>query len=305
MPTAQMTKRIGPDMSASKLYGYEGWLGAGSLFQEALSGSISEGSGDDPGLLEAMAYSVEAGGKRFRPYLLHATVIALGGPMEKAAVPSAAVELVHTYSLIHDDLPAMDDDALRRGKPTCHKAYGEALAILAGDALQSRAFEILSSEGYSKLAGQSTALRLVSELASAIGSAGMAGGQAKDMRASGGIDELRAMHGMKTGALIRFCTRAGALISGCCLMEADRLGTLIGTAFQVRDDILDATSTPEELGKTPGKDERQGKLTYVSVYGLDRARSILAQLVDEARKIVGEMPCDSKGLHSALDSLTL
>lgn len=300
----QTAPETGPDM-APRLLNHEAWLGEGSSFQEALMGSVREGSGDDRGLLEAMAYSVRAGGKRFRPYLLHAFTQAAGGPMELAAVPSVAVELVHTYSLIHDDLPAMDDDDLRRGMPTCHRAFGEALAILAGDALQSRAFEVLSSEGYRRLAGPSVAIRLVSELAAAIGPAGMAGGQAKDMRAEGGVDELRAMHDMKTGALIRFSTRAGALISGRCIDEADRLGFLIGRAFQVRDDILDATSTPEELGKTPGKDERQGKLTYVSAYGLDRARTILAELIGEARVTAGGMPCDSGALHSALDSLSL
>ncbi len=295
---------ISTDM-ASQLQYYEAWLGSGSCFQEALMGSIRDGSRDDVELLEAMAYSVRAGGKRFRPYLLHATLLALGGPMEMANVPSVAVELVHTYSLIHDDLPAMDDDGLRRGLPTCHKVFGEALAILAGDALQSRAFEVLSSEGYRKLAGPEVALRLVSELASAIGPSGMAGGQAKDMRAEGGIDELRTMHDMKTGALIRFCTRAGAIISGTRLEEADRLGSLIGRAFQVRDDILDATSTPDELGKTPGKDQKQGKLTYVSEYGLDKSKMILSGLIDEARDTAGMMPCDRQAIYSALDSLAL
>ena len=290
---------------ASGLYGYEGWLGHGSGFEAALQGAIETCPSDEPGLIRAMAYSVNAGGKRFRPYLVHATVLALGGRMELAAVPSAAVELVHTYSLIHDDLPAMDDDGLRRGMPTCHKAFGEALAILAGDALQSRAFELLSSEAYQQLAGSAAALRLVSELASAIGPAGMAGGQAMDMKAAGGIDELRSMHAMKTGALIRFCTRAAAIISGGIPARADRLGALIGMAFQVRDDILDATSTPEELGKTPGKDVRQGKLTYVSAYGLDRARSVLDELIGEARASIGEMPSDTKALHSAVDSLRL
>jgi geranylgeranyl pyrophosphate synthase len=225
--------------------------------------------------------------------------------MELAAVPSVAVELVHTYSLIHDDLPAMDDDELRRGMPTCHKAFGEALAILAGDALQSRAFEVLSTEGYKKLAGAEIALNLVSELASAIGPSGMAGGQAMDMRAASGIDELRSMHAMKTGALICFCTRAGAIISGTRLEEADRLGALMGIAFQVRDDILDATSTPEELGKTPGKDERQGKLTYVTAYGLDRSKSILEELLEEARGEIEKLPCDRRALISAIGSLKL
>ncbi len=301
---APAAKGRGSDMD-NRLHAYELWLGAGSGFREALQAAVRGVSGDDPGLRQAMAYSVDAGGKRFRPYLLHATVAALGGRMELAAVPSVAVELVHTYSLIHDDLPAMDDDELRRGMPTCHKAFGEALAILAGDALQSRAFEVLSSKDYGGLAGPAVALSLVSELSLAIGPAGMAGGQAMDMRAAGGVDELRVMHAMKTGALIRFCTRAGAIISGKHLAEADRLGSLIGIAFQVRDDILDATSTPEQLGKTPGKDERQGKLTYVSAYGLDRAKSILEGLTDEARVEIGKLPNDNRALISALGSLTL
>lgn len=282
---------------------YEEWLGEKSPFGLCLEAAL-KGQGGSPALWEAMAYSVMAGGKRFRPYLLHASVAAHGGQILLAAEPSVAVELIHSFSLIHDDLPAMDDDDMRRGKPSNHKVYGEAMAILAGDALHSRAFEVLMSPSYSQRAGSGKASLLAFELAAATGAAGMAGGQALDMEAAASDEEtLGTMHDLKTGALITYCTKAGAVISGADDAMAVKLGHLIGRAFQVRDDILDATSTSEQLGKTAGKDLTQGKFTYVAAFGLDGAGRKLKALLDEADEIAEGLPGDPEALCAAIGLL--
>lgn len=282
---------------------YEQWLGRGSSFFDCMAWALSKSGGSDV-LWESMEYSVMAGGKRFRPYLLHASVSAFGGDLALAAEPSVAVELIHSFSLIHDDLPAMDNDDMRRGKPTNHKIYGEAMAILAGDALHSRAFEVLMSPSYSQRAGSQKAVKLAYELATATGAAGMAGGQALDMTlAATGEEALGRMHDLKTGALITYCTKAGAIISGQDDAVAMKLGHLIGRAFQVKDDILDATSTSEELGKTAGKDFTQGKFTYVAAFGLSGANHRLKELLDEADEISTGLPGDSGALIAAIGLL--
>ena len=236
----------------------------------------------------AMRYAVLGGGKRLRPQLAYAAAEALGGHHEAADVPAAAVELIHAYSLIHDDLPAMDDDLLRRGRPTCHVAFDEATAILAGDALQSLAFEVLASSP--RLAcGHGTRLAMLTELARASGRLGMVGGQAIDIAAAGAsLDEaaLSVMHGMKTGALIRASVVCGALSTNLAtaaeLDELQRYAALAGLAFQVRDDILDVEASSSESGKQQGKDAELGKPTYPSMLGMQGARRRLADLLDAA-----------------------
>jgi geranylgeranyl diphosphate synthase type II len=244
-------------------------------------------------LYQAMRYSVMNGGKRVRPLLVYATCEALGGNLDQADGAACAVELIHAYSLVHDDLPAMDDDDLRRGQPTTHKAFDEACAILAGDALQSLAFEAL---GDARGNPENPALRLdmLCHLARAAGSAGMVGGQAIDLGSVGRqLDQaaLEVMHRHKTGALISVSVLLGALASGRA--PADNLSALrhyaeaIGLAFQVQDDILDVESDTATLGKTQGKDQAHDKPTYPALLGLDGAKAYARQLHDQAQAALG------------------
>jgi len=228
----------------------------------------------------AMRHATLGGGKRMRPLLVYAAGTALGASEELLDAPAAAVELVHAYSLVHDDLPAMDDDDLRRGRPTVHVAFDEATAILAGDALQTLAFSVLAE------AAASDTLRIgwVRELAAASGAAGMCGGQALDIDATGKaqpLPQLERMHALKTGALIRAAVRMGALAGGAdaaTLARLDGFAAALGLAFQVRDDLLDVEASSEQLGKTAGKDAVQAKSTYPALLGLDGARAKLAEL---------------------------
>ncbi len=235
---------------------------------------------------EAMRYSLFAGGKRLRPALVIATGEVFDAP-EQALLPTAcALEMIHTYSLIHDDLPAMDNDDLRRGRPTNHKVYGDAMAILAGDALLTQAFITLSNlEGVSA----ETKVRVIAEVAQAAGTVNaLIGGQVLDLQNEGRpvtAEELDAIHRAKTGALIRCCVRVGAIIGGASDNDLQRLteyAEKAGLAFQIADDVLDATATSEELGKTAGKDEASQKATYVALYGIETARQRAAQLCHEA-----------------------
>jgi farnesyl diphosphate synthase len=234
-------------------------------------------------LHEAMRYAMQ-GGKRARALLAYAAGELADADPAHVDLPAAAVELVHAYSLIHDDLPCMDDDVLRRGKPTCHVAFGEATALLAGDALQSFAFEVLAG------APLRDPQRALLRLAQAVGSRGMAGGQAVDLASSGqGLDlaELEAMHRLKTGALIRAAVRLGAecgrVMTAVENEALERYGSAVGLAFQVVDDVLDVEGTAQTLGKTAGKDALQGKATYVTLLGLTVARERVAALRMEAR----------------------
>ncbi|NIA21498.1 MAG: hypothetical protein GWP05_05925 [Anaerolineaceae bacterium] len=227
-------------------------------------------------IYRAMRYSTLAGGKRFRPALVILTARMLGAE-ERAAMPAAcAIEMVHTYSLIHDDLPAMDDDDLRRGRPTNHKVFGEAMAVLAGDALLTEAFAVLTSGGGLLEAGQQ--VRLVRELATAAGASGMACGQVADLDAERNADstvEVETIHRLKTARMIEAAVAMGAIVGQASPAEQERLRTYgrhVGLAFQIADDIMDARSTTEEMGKTAGKDAAQGKRTYVSVYGAAEAQ---------------------------------
>lgn len=234
-----------------------------------------------------MRYAVLGGGKRLRPLLVYAAGIALGANLDALDAAACAVEFIHAYSLVHDDLPAMDDDALRRGRPTCHIVFGEAMAILAGDALQALAFEILADA--TDIEDAQTRLRMLQVLGRACGAEGMAGGQAFDLAAVGhrlGLAELERMHDYKTGALIRASVMLGALASGCgdaaTLDALDRFGRAVGLAFQVRDDILDVEGDAAVIGKTQGKDAAADKPTFVSIIGMDASRQRLDELVGEA-----------------------
>jgi farnesyl diphosphate synthase len=245
-------------------------------------------AGTPPRLASAMRYAVLGGGKRMRPLLVYAGALAVGGQLEAADIPAVAVELIHAYSLIHDDLPAMDDDVLRRGRPTCHVVFGEAQAILAGDALQALAFELLADSPQLSV-GHGTRLRMVSELARASGAAGMVGGQAIDIAATGlALDEseLTHMHALKTGALIRVSVVLGALSTNLAtaaqLQALRRFAALAGLAFQIQDDILDATSTTAVSGKQQGKDAVHNKPTYLSLLGLAGARARLREVAQAA-----------------------
>jgi len=239
-------------------------------------------------LHEAMRYSIFNGGKRLRPILVYASGRALGVAESWLDAPAAAIECIHAYSLIHDDLPAMDDDDLRRGKPTCHKAFGEATAILAGDALQALAIHILS-HGLAEQIPATQRLAMIDLLAVSAGSRGMAGGQALDLEAVGKTlnqAQLENMHIHKTGALIRTSVVFGALCSApqdaLVTDRLDHYGKCIGLAFQIHDDILDETADTATLGKTQGADRARSKPTYPSILGLDASRALAAELVDDA-----------------------
>jgi geranylgeranyl pyrophosphate synthase len=239
-------------------------------------------------LREAMRYSTLGGGKRLRPALVYLTGESLGAPLTNLDAPAAAVELIHVYSLVHDDLPAMDDDDLRRGRPTCHRAYDEATAILVGDALQALAFSVLADETLGHVA-PATRLAMIKTLALAAGTAGMAGGQAVDLAAVGqtlSVDAVENMHRRKTGALIKGSVLLGALGAGIDSGEQfyalQLFGDEIGLAFQIQDDILDVEGDVAVLGKTTGADAALSKPTYPSMIGLPAARDRARGLRDRA-----------------------
>ncbi|MER2063735.1 MAG: polyprenyl synthetase family protein [Alkalibacterium sp.] len=254
-------------------------------FQDYLTALVQDKSQTE--IEEAMRYSLEAGGKRLRPLILIALVKAFGKDVHQSYPAAAALEMIHTYSLIHDDLPAMDDDDLRRGKPTSHIKFSEATAILAGDALLTKAFEVLT-EGKPS---DSVKLTLIRELAQASGHEGMVGGQQADMdgeNKSLTIEELESIHTRKTGRLIRFAFRAAGLLSGAdkkTMADLDTIADIIGIAYQIRDDILDVSSTEEELGKRVGADEKHGKSTYPALLGLERAQQLFDEYLKEAMEL--------------------
>ena len=245
----------------------------------------------DPGtprLREGMRYSALSGGKRLRPLLVYVTGESLGAPLEELDAPAAAVELIHAYSLVHDDLPAMDDDDLRRGRATCHRAFDEATAILVGDALQALAFSVLAQGAEAGRAGAAR-LMMVRILARASGTSGMAGGQAIDLVSVGqslGIEALENMHARKTGALIQCSVLLGAIAAGVTAGDEfaalERFGADIGLAFQIQDDILDVEGNAEVLGKRTGADAARMKPTYPSTAGLPGARARAFELRDRA-----------------------
>ncbi|MBF0291871.1 MAG: polyprenyl synthetase family protein [Nitrospinae bacterium] len=247
----------------------------------------------NPKLLhEAMRHSLFAGGKRFRPILAVTACEAVGGKREIVIPFAVAIEMIHTYTLIHDDLPAMDDDDFRRGVPTCHKKYGEAAAILAGDALLTLAFEILADTARFPGVKAETILRVARETAGAVGSTGTVGGQMVDIEMAGkepDMATLEYIHTHKTGKLIVASIRGGAALAGA---EEDQLSALteygrsIGLAFQIVDDLLDVEGSREKTGKTPGSDLKNKKLTYPSIMGVEESRKLAVKLTDRAIKSV-------------------
>jgi geranylgeranyl diphosphate synthase, type II len=265
------------------------------------------------GLEEAMRYSLLAGGKRIRPVLALATADAVGLAREEAMPLAGALELIHTYSLIHDDLPAMDDDSLRRGRPTCHVAYGEDVAILAGDGLYAEAFRHLLGEHRS---APERLLEAALELAAATGVDGMVGGQYVDVSggAPEGPDGLRQLHELKTGRLIDasvVCVLLLAGVRGPATIALRRFAVELGVLFQIVDDILDVTGTDQALGKPRGSDERHGKRTYVSEFGIDRARELAAESHRTAREaltqaalVVAGQPVEGSAPTIELEQIT-
>ena len=239
-------------------------------------------------IYEAMRYSLLAGGKRLRPILCLATCELAGGTVEMAMPTACALEMIHTMSLIHEDLPAMDNDDYRRGKLTNHKVYGEDIAILAGDGLLSYAFEFVATQTQNVPATQ--VLQVIARLGRAVGAAGLVGGQVVDLESEGltevSEETLTFIHTHKTGALLEACVVCGAILAGASETDLQRLTRYaqnIGLAFQIVDDILDITATQEELGKTAGKDLQAQKVTYPSLWGIEESRRQAQQLVDEAK----------------------
>ena len=251
-------------------------------------------------LHQAMRYSVLAGGKRLRPFLVIESCRVVGGDEEKALPAACAVEVLHTYTLVHDDLPSMDNDDFRRGKPTCHKVFGEGMAVLCGDALQALAFEWLATKLPEKSVPSDVALKCVAVLAHASGSKWLVGGQALDIteQAKGYSDrspeKVLLIHERKTSALMRACCVIGGLIGNATEAQIEALsdyGYWLGLAFQITDDILDEIGDPEKLGKSVGKDKQQKKLTYPMVFGIERSRELAAEAAEravEALSIFGE-----------------
>ncbi len=241
-----------------------------------------------PRLLEAMRYSLLAGGKRLRPVLVIAAAALFDAPAERVMPAACALEMIHTYSLIHDDLPCMDDDDLRRGRPTNHKVYGDALATLAGDALLTMAFELLARQALVPGVAATQAAAALAEVATAAGAAGMVGGQVEDIEWEGrhaSADQLKRIHALKTGALFRAALVAGAILAGASERDLTALRSYaqhFGLAFQIQDDVLDVVGDAAKTGKGVGRDEKHDQSTYVSHYGLEGAREAARAEVDAA-----------------------
>lgn len=272
-----------------------------TAIQEALDRILPVAEGRTARLHEAMRYSVFAGGKRLRPVLCITACEACGGAAEQAVQAACALELLHTYTLIHDDLPAMDDDTLRRGRPTCHIQFDEATAILAGDALLTLAFEVLADI-------PNLGSALVLELAKAAGSRGVIGGQAEDLAAEGKAPDAQTVafiHRNKTAALIRAACVMGGICAKAdfqCLEKLAAYGEATGLAFQIIDDLLDESASVEELGKDIGSDKANGKMTWQAVHGLDAARAEARRLTEAARSAADGLP-NGKRLQELTEQL--
>ena len=279
--------------------------GYARLTERALGDLLSDPGGRiEPRLGEAMRYSLLSGGKRLRPALVLAAAEAAGGAAEPALPFACAVEMVHTYSLIHDDLPAMDDDPVRRGKPSSHVKFGDAVAILAGDALLTDAFGVIARGGATAGLAPERTLAAVAELAGAAGAEGMVGGQTADVLAEGeGADAARveSIHRRKTGALLRAAVRLGGLAAGAAAGDLERLtryGEAIGLAFQIADDVLDETGNVEATGKGTPRDRERGKSTYPTAIGLEASRARLRVLLDEALDAIAPFGERAAGLRT-------
>ncbi|MDG4655606.1 polyprenyl synthetase family protein [Ectobacillus antri] len=262
---------------------------------------------ESPSILkESMLYSLQAGGKRVRPLLLFATLEAFGKPKELGMATACALEMIHTYSLIHDDLPCMDDDDLRRGKPTNHKVFGEAIATLAGDALLTMAFEVIARYSHSDVTPE-IRLRIISELANAAGPEGMVAGQVADMQGEGqslSVVDLEYIHRRKTGRLLEFAVLAGAVLAGANEEQVDKLlvfAANLGLAFQIRDDILDVEGTEAEIGKPVGSDIGNGKSTYTELLSIEGAKIALYETAEKARNAIDDLELNTVYLHALCD----
>ena len=259
------------------------------LVELALAECVDTPAGASARLAEAMRYSLLAGGKRLRPTLVLASCEAVGGELAAAMDLACAVEMIHTYSLIHDDLPCMDDDDFRRGRPTNHKVYGEAIATLAGDALLTDAFKVLARATRAGVAAP-VVLETMAELAAATGSIGMVGGQVIDLLGEGKsktLEELEELHGKKTGALFLASVRGGARMGGASRAQIESLDAYaraLGLAFQVVDDLLDVQGTTEQMGKRTQKDSERGKATYPAILGIERSQDFARELESRARR---------------------
>lgn len=264
---------------------------------------VAEAAGTE-GLVEAMRYSLLAGGKRIRPVLALATCESLGRDPGELMAAAAAIELIHTYSLIHDDLPSMDDDDLRRGMPTCHRVYGEDVAILAGDALFAEAVRLVCDE---QGGGATVQVGILAEISRATGVTGMVGGQYLDLRGAGAAsgDALRAVHSLKTGRLMATAVHCALVLAPPPAAE-DALyrafARELGLLFQIVDDILDVVGSEVELGKAVGADERMGKITYVSVHGMEGARDLAAESHRRALALLGDLPGSVDDLGALADT---
>ncbi len=253
-------------------------------------------------LIESMKYSLEAGGKRVRPRLVFEFNELCNGKSESAVPFACGVEMIHTYSLIHDDLPCMDDDDLRRGKPSNHKVYGEDIALLAGDALLTLAFDVMTSEKASELAGDKACRKAVSVLSKYAGATGMIGGQVIDLMSentNAPLEVLREMDYKKTACLIKAACELGCISAGASneqIEAASKYGECIGIAFQIQDDILDVTSSDEELGKPVGSDKENSKSTYVSLLGIEKCRDLVNELTQEAVDVLDVFVGDTTSL---------
>jgi len=262
--------------------------------ERALEGYLPPGEAYPENLHEAMRYSVFSGGKRFRPILCLASFRAARGEGKGVMPVACAIELIHTYSLIHDDLPCMDDDDLRRGRPTNHKVFGEAIAVLAGDALLTHAIELVVSTGGAEL-GSESCLRVLADITRAIGVDGMVAGQVVDMESEGkpvGEETVSYIHSRKTGALITSTARCGAIAAGAdeaMIAKMAAYGEKVGLAFQITDDILDVEGGFGDLKSGAGLDSQKQKATYPSVHGLERSKEIAEGLIAEAREVIADL----------------
>jgi farnesyl diphosphate synthase len=289
---------------------FQGWVAAHQTrFEEVLRGLLPQAEIAPQRLHEAMRYAVLDGGKRVRPLLAFAAGELAGAELARVDIAAAAVELIHAYSLVHDDMPCMDDDVLRRGKPTCHVQYDEATALLVGDSLQTLAFQLLAEHRLNDDAARQ--LEMVKLLALATGSRGMAGGQAIDLASVGKpllLPELEFMHIHKTGALIRASILFGAhcgTVSAAQLAGLDHFGKLVGLAFQVVDDVLDCEADTATLGKTAGKDADNDKPTYVSLLGIQGARDMARRLHGEALETLAGFGGAARRLRELADFIVL
>ncbi|MGN0517406.1 MAG: polyprenyl synthetase family protein [Acutalibacteraceae bacterium] len=279
------------------------------IIEEQLDKYLQCGDCREQSVIDSMRYSLEAGGKRIRPTLALEFCKLCGGSIQQALPFACAVEMVHTYSLIHDDLPCMDDDDVRRGRPSNHIKFGEATALLAGDALQALAFEVMLSEQAISLVGPDKAARAAAVLAKCIGAHGMVGGQMIDLSYEGkhaDIEVIKDMYAKKTGELIIAACEMGCIVGGASdkqIASAHRYAESIGLAFQIVDDILDVTSDEATLGKPIGSDEENEKSTFVLIYGLERCKKIVNELTEDAVNALADFDADVSYLRDLAYSL--